>query len=161
MVPNCGPEILQFSPCGGFRAPLPYVGNARPLVNTEESLISKEVQEAFETGSSLRGSRVLDRDIVSIDGNYIRDFDGTGFSVSDAWNAVSGDWILSECPLSLFNFAFAETSAALGRTVPDDEYGASDDSSLLVTSGGLKPQPGTFASTRHSSLIRSMLAKVV
>jgi hypothetical protein len=161
MIPNCGSEILKFSPGSCLQTSLPHIGNARPPINVEESLVSEEVQQALEPGGSFSRPRVLDRNVVRIDGNYICDFDGTGFAVSDAWGAVSGDLILSECSLSLFNFAFAETSAALGRAVPDDEDSASDDPSFLVMSGGFKPQPDSFASTRHSSLILSMQANVV
>src|ERR1039457_3858055 len=99
-------------------------------------------------------------DIVGIDGNYVGDFDGAGISVAESWCAVSGDLILGKDLLSLFNFAFAETSAALGRAVPDNVYGAAEELPLRVAARRLEPQADPFASTRHNSLIRSMLANV-
>jgi hypothetical protein len=104
---------------------------------------------------------VLWDNIVSINGNYIGDFDGAGISVTESWRAVSGDLILGKDPLSLFNLAFAETSAALGRPIPDDVDGAADEFSFPIAPSWLKPQACPFASTRHNPLIRSMFASVV
>jgi hypothetical protein len=100
-------------------------------------------------------------DIVGIDGNYVGDFDGARISVAESRCAVSGDLILGKDPLSLFNFAFAETSAALGRAIPDDIDGTPAESRLWVAARRFEPQAGAFTSTRHNSLIRSMLASVV
>jgi hypothetical protein len=44
--------------------------------------------------------------------------------------------------------------------VDDDPDGACDGTAVLATDPA-KPQVGAFASTRHNSLMRSMLAKVV
>jgi hypothetical protein len=78
-------------------------------------------------------------DIVGIDGNYVGDFDGAGISVAESRCAVSGDLILGKDPLSLFNFAFAETSAALGRAVPDDIDGTPAESPLWVAARRFEP----------------------
>src|SRR5436190_23273733 len=45
--------------------------------------------------------------------------------------------------------------------IEDDPRCATENFAALAPSGRTEPQAGTFASTRHKALIRSILAKVV
>jgi hypothetical protein len=108
------------------------VGAACPLVDVKQRLVAEIIKKLRKPGGCLSGPCVLWHNIVSINGNYVCDFDGAGISVAEPWCAVSGDLILSKDLLSLFNFAFAETSAALGRPIPDDVDGAADEFSFPI-----------------------------
>jgi hypothetical protein len=104
---------------------------------------------------------VLDRDVFSVNGDHVRNFDAARISVGVPRGAVAGDLVLGECSLSFLKICFAETSAALGCAVPNDVDGSANDPALGIAPGWFKPQSGTFASTRHDSLILSILASVV
>jgi hypothetical protein len=64
---------------------------------------------------------------------------------------------------ALFRFASLALKASCGDVlvaIDDDPHGAGNNSAVSAASRS-EPQSGTFALTRHSSLIRSMFASVV
>ena len=74
---------------------------------------------------------------------------------------VLADDVIGELLLSVRAVISKAARADFPRSVADDPSCAQADLAVRGVEGGLKPQSGTFTSTRHSSLIRSMFARVV
>jgi hypothetical protein len=99
--------------------------------------------------------------VFRVDCYDVGDFAGSGVTIADSRGAVFGGDIVGERFLSFRSFALAETSASFDAAISDAPYGLFDDSTVLVPSRWLQPEPGAFGSTRHRFLISLMALSVV
>jgi hypothetical protein len=100
-------------------------------------------------------------DIFGVDRYDVGDFAGSGVTVADSRGVVFGGNVIGERSLSFRSFALAETSASFVAVVSNTPHGLFDDSTVLVSSRRLQPEPGAFGSTRHCFLISLMALSVV
>src|SRR5262245_36132257 len=118
----------------------------------------KEVQNASQPRRCLFRPGMLMGNVIGIDGDHVGDPDLSGVTVADPRRRF-GDEVFGELPFSLCSFARASACADFPAAVPDDPCGWFGSVGSLA--GGLEPEARAFASTRHSSLIRSIAASVV
>jgi hypothetical protein len=161
MVPDGRSQVFKLATGCRLRATLPDVSVARLAVDTRQRGFAEEVQDPAETGSRFLRSSVLVGCVFSVNRYDIGDLAGRGVTVADSRGAVFGGDVVGERALSRSSFALAETSASFDAAVTDDPHGLFNDPTVLIPSRWLQPETGAFASTRHNSLIRSMLANVV
>jgi hypothetical protein len=168
MMANRSRKVLQIAPraaaCSLVRPALavaPYfIFTATGAGYLVECFESPKLQQTLRTLTGFCRVGQSWRDIGEVDPNHVRDPDFGKRTLTTFRRVFAGD-VIGKPLFSFFASICAALSANLASAVLDEPPCIFNDFSACISAGWSEPKTGTFAGTRHFSIISWIAAKVV
>jgi hypothetical protein len=132
MMPNGRSKILKLASGRASRPSLLNVLFARLLVDFGQGLFTQMIKDVIEAPGRFPRPCMFVCNVLGIDRDYVRDFDGSWVTLADPGGPVlSGDKV-AQRSFSTCNFALAAPSASLKLAISDAPNCLLDDLPVLV-----------------------------